>query len=129
MLALAAPVYAQPAARPATYNLPSQPLGDALLALGRQAGLEISFPPAAVAGKTAPALRGEYSPLLALDHLLAGSGLALKADGPGRYIVYVDKTNLFSAHRLDAVRVYGEQPGERTYTREQIAETPTPTAT
>ena len=124
VLALAAPVYAQPAARPATYNLPSQPLGDALLALGRQAGLEISFPPAAVAGKTAPALRGEYSPLLALDHLLAGSGLALKADGPGRYIVYVDKTNLFSAHRLDAVRVYGEQPGERTYTREQIAETP-----
>ena len=57
VLALAAPVYAQPAARPATYNLPSQPLGDALLALGRQAGLEISFPPAAVAGKTAPALR------------------------------------------------------------------------
>ena len=36
----------------------------------------------------------------------------------------MDKTNLFSAHRLDAVRVYGEQPGERTYTREQIAETP-----
>jgi hypothetical protein len=124
VLALAAPVYAQPAARPATYNLPSQPLGDALLALGRQAGLEISFPPAAVAGKTAPALRGEYSPLLALGHLLAGSGLALKADGPGRYIVYVDKTNLFSAHRLDAVRVYGEQPGERSYTREQITETP-----
>ena len=59
VLALAAPVYAQPAARPATYNLPSLPLGDALLA-GRQAGLEISFPPAAVAGKTAPALRGEY---------------------------------------------------------------------
>ena len=57
VLALAAPVYAQPAARPATYNLPSLPLGDALLALGRQAGLEISFPPAAVAGKTAPALR------------------------------------------------------------------------
>ena len=36
----------------------------------------------------------------------------------------MDKTNLFSAHRLDAVRVYGEQPGERTYTREQITETP-----
>ena len=35
----------------------------------------------------------------------------------------MDKTTL-PAHRLDAVRVYGEQPGERTHTREQIAETP-----
>ncbi len=123
-LALAAPVAAQPPARAATYDLPAQPLGEALLALGRQAGLEISFPPAAVAGKTAPALQGEYSALLALDKLLAGSGLALRADGPGRYIVFVDKTTQFSPLRLDAVRVYGEQVGERVYGREEIAETP-----
>ncbi|AXA74625.1 TonB-dependent receptor [Achromobacter insolitus] len=117
------PAAAQPAA-PTAYNLPAQPLGDALLALGRQASLEISFPPAAVAGKVSPPLQGEYSPLLALNHLLAGSGLSLRADGPGRYIVYVDKTTQFSALRLDAVRVYGEQIGERIYTREDIAETP-----
>lgn len=117
------PAAAQPAALTA-YNLPAQPLGDALLALGRQASLEISFPPAAVAGKVSPPLQGEYSPLLALNHLLAGSGLSLRADGPGRYIVYVDKTTQFSALRLDAVRVYGEQIGERIYTREDIAETP-----
>jgi len=123
-LALAAPVAAQPPARATSYDLPAQPLGDALLALGRQAGLEISFPPAAVAGKIAPALQGEYSALLALDKLLAGSGLALRADGPGRYIVFVDKTSQFSALRLEAVRVYGEQVGERVYGREEIAETP-----
>ena len=117
------PAAAQPAV-PTAYNLPAQPLGDALLALGRQASLEISFPPAAVAGKVSPPLQGEYSPLLALNHLLAGSGLSLRADGPGRYIVYVDKTTQFSALRLDAVRVYGEQIGERIYTREDIAETP-----
>jgi hypothetical protein len=122
-LITASPAPAQSTA-PVAYDLPAQPLGDALLALGRQAGLEISFPPAAVAGKTSPPLQGEYSPLLALNHLLAGSGLALRADGPGRYIVYVDKTNQFSALRLDAVRVYGEQVGERIYTREDIAETP-----
>jgi hypothetical protein len=123
-LAVGAAAMAQPAARPQSYDLPAQPLSDALLALGRQSGLEISFTPAAVAGKTAPALQGEYSPLLALDRLLAGSGLALRADGPGRYIVYVDKTNQFSALRLDAVRVYGEQTGERIYTQEDIAQTP-----
>ncbi len=117
------PTAAQPPA-PVSYDLPAQPLSDALLALGRQSGLEISFAPAAVAGKTSPALQGEYSPLMALDKLLAGSGLALRADGPGRYIVYVDKTTQFSALRLDAVRVYGEQPGERTFTREDIAQTP-----
>ncbi|CAB3835094.1 hypothetical protein LMG26858_00895 [Achromobacter anxifer] len=39
----ASPASAQPAARGAAYDLPAQPLGEALLALGRQAGLEISF--------------------------------------------------------------------------------------
>ncbi len=123
-LAAGVPAMAQPSARPLSYDLPAQPLSDALLALGRQSGLEISFAPAAVAGKTAPALQGEYSPLLALERLLAGSGLSLRADGPGRYIVYVDKTNQFSALRLDAVRVYGEQIGERVFTQEDIAQTP-----
>ncbi|MNX52191.1 Ferripyoverdine receptor precursor [compost metagenome] len=124
-LSWGAPTAAQQAAQPVSYDLPAQPLSDALLALGRQSGLEISFTPAAVAGKISPAVQGEYSPLLALDRLLAGSGLSLRADGPGRYIVYVDKTTQFSASRLDAVRVYGEQIGERTYTREDIAQTPT----
>ena len=124
MLAITAPVAAQPPARTIAYDIPSQALGDALLTLGRQSGLEISFPPAAVAGKVSPALQGEYSALLALDRLLAGSGLALRADGPGRYIVFVDKTHPFSTSRLDPVRVYGEQAGERIYGQQEIAETP-----
>lgn len=124
MLAIAAPVGAQPPARTQTYDMPAQSLGNALLALGRQSGLEISFPPAAVAGKMAPALHGEYSALLALDRLLAGSGLALRADGPGRYIVFVDKANPFSTSRLEPVRVYGEQTGERVFDKEEIATTP-----
>ena len=123
VLALAAPVYAQPAARPATYNLPSLPLGDALLALGRQAGLEISFPPAAVAGKTAPALRANTAAARAGPP--AGRirpGPESGRSGPLHRLRGQDQS--VSAHRLDAVRVYGEQPGERTYTREQITETP-----
>ncbi|CUJ97884.1 Outer membrane receptor for ferric coprogen and ferric-rhodotorulic acid [Achromobacter sp. 2789STDY5608615] len=124
VLALAAPALATPTARANLYDLPAQPLSDALLALGLQSGLEISFPPAAVAGKTAPALRGEYSALTALNHLLTGSGLTLRADGSGRYVVFVDKTNPFSASRLEPVRIYGEQIGERIYGREEIAQTP-----
>ncbi|WP_241132492.1 TonB-dependent receptor plug domain-containing protein [Achromobacter insuavis] len=123
-LTWAAPSAAQRAPLAHVYDIPAQALGDALLALGRQAGLEISFPPAAVAGKVSPALQGEYSALLALNRLLAGSGLALRADGPRRYIVFADKATPFSASRLEPVRVYGEQIGERIYSREEIAATP-----
>lgn len=124
MLATTAPTLAQSPDRTFAYDIPAQPLGDALLALGRQSGLQISFPPAAVAGKVSSALRGETSALAALNQLLAGSGLALRADGPGRYIVFVDKTNPFSVSRLEPVRIYGEQIGERVYSREEIAQTP-----
>ncbi|WMD21360.1 TonB-dependent receptor [Achromobacter seleniivolatilans] len=126
-LTLTAPMLAQAQthATPIAFDIPSQALGAALLALGQQANLEISFVPATVAGKTAPALHGTLSPLGALDQLLRGSGLAFKGDGPGRYIIYVDKTNQFSAARLDPVKVYGEQVGERVFTKEEIANTPT----
>ena len=124
-LALAHPALAQTRATPVAFDIPAQPLGTALLALGQQANLEVSFVPATVAGKSAPALRGTMSPLDALDQLLRGSGLALRGDGPGRYIIYVDKTNQFSALRLDAVKVYGEHNDERVYTQEEIATTPT----
>lgn len=124
-LTLANPALGQTRATPVAFDIPAQPLGSALLALGQQANLEVSFVPAAVAGKSAPALRGTLSPLDALDQLLRGSGLALRGDGPGRYIIYVDKTNQFSALRLDAVKVYGEHSDERVYTQEEIATTPT----
>ncbi|CAB3641102.1 TonB-dependent receptor [Achromobacter pestifer] len=119
-----APSWAQTHAKPADFDIPAQALGPALLALGQQANIEISFVPAVVAGRTAPALRGTLSPLDALDQLLRGSGLTLRADGPGRYIIYVDKANPFSATRLDAVKVYGGQIGERVYTQEDITNTP-----
>uniref|UniRef100_UPI0022840C31 STN domain-containing protein n=1 Tax=Escherichia coli TaxID=562 RepID=UPI0022840C31 len=88
-LATIAPALAQSPDRTFAYDIPAQPLSDALLALSRQSGLQISFPPAAVAGKVSSALRGETSALAALNQLLDGSGLALRADGPGRYIVFV----------------------------------------
>ena len=124
-LTLAHPALAQTRATAVTFDIPAQAMGSALLALGQQANLEVSFVPAAVAGKSASALHGTLSPLDALDQLLRGSGLALRNDGPGRYVIYVDKTNQFSALRLDAVKVYGEHSDERVYTQEEIATTPT----
>lgn len=83
-LALAQPAHAQAeaawnAAR--AYHLPAQPLGQALNALARQAGVAIAADAALVAGKQAPALDGTLSLRQALDRLLAGSGLEANAQG------------------------------------------------
>jgi hemoglobin/transferrin/lactoferrin receptor protein len=66
-------------------SIPAMPLGAALNELARQAGLQLSFPATAVAGKTAPALSARLTPRQALERLLAGSGLV--ADQQGTVVV------------------------------------------
>lgn len=68
------PAFAQ-AAAPVAIAIAAQPLAQALNELARQANLQMSFPAALVAGKTAPAVSGRLTPGTALDRLLAGSGL------------------------------------------------------
>jgi len=68
--------------RQVTLDLPAAPLGQSLNALARQGGLTLSVDPALLEGKTAPALRGEYTLAEALNRLLAGSGLQYRfSDG------------------------------------------------
>jgi TonB-dependent siderophore receptor len=98
LLALsAAPVavYAQ-----ASYNfdLPSQPLADALRAVGSLGGVNVTFEPAAVQGRNAPALKGNYSVQQALDHLLAGSGLVLRTTQGGSFLVEMGNATDAKAH-------------------------------
>ena len=82
------------AAAPAAYaqaqydfNLPSQSLGDSLKAVAHRAGVNVAFDPASVAGKTAPALKGTYSPEGAVRALIEGSGLGLKVTSGGSLVV------------------------------------------
>lgn len=83
----ALPALAQQTTAPYALNLPEQPLGDSLLALGKATHVNIVFDPAVVAGRRAPVLRGQYTPGEALRQLLAGSGLrALQTPG-GSYAV------------------------------------------
>lgn len=58
----------------------TQPLSQALAELARQARLTLVASPALLAGKTAPAVSGRFTPQQALDRLLAGSGLAGRID-------------------------------------------------
>ena len=69
------------AATPPPLALPAQPLGQALNELARQADLQMTFPAALVAGKTAPAVAGPLTIREALDRLLAQSGLQAVING------------------------------------------------
>jgi len=66
---------AQPSAAsaPMSITIAAQPLGQALNELAQQAELQLLFPPALVAGKTAPAVSGTLTPSQVVDRLLAGS--------------------------------------------------------
>jgi outer membrane receptor for ferric coprogen and ferric-rhodotorulic acid len=73
---VAAPLaQAQSAAATHAFNIPSGPLGATLSRIAADAGVLLSFPPALVAGKEAPALRGTLTTDAALDRVLVGSGL------------------------------------------------------
>lgn len=73
---VASPLVAAPAPQAsAAYNLPRQPLGMALRAVGAQSGREIMFSADAVAGRMAEPLVGRFSTDEAIARLLLGSDL------------------------------------------------------
>jgi iron complex outermembrane receptor protein len=63
------------ASAPLAIDIPAQPLGKALNELARQANLQMTFPAAMVAGKTAPSVTGQMTVRQALAQLLAGTGM------------------------------------------------------
>jgi iron complex outermembrane recepter protein len=81
-LLAASAAYAAPAqaAVEQGFDIPAQPLSKALNELGRQAGVQIFFPRAAIADLRSEALKGNMSREAALQRLLAGSSLQVKSD-------------------------------------------------
>ncbi len=84
--ALAAPPAAHAQAT-YSFNLPAQDLGQSLRSVARQTGSNIAFDPAVVRGRTAPALRGNFSAEQALERLLDGSGLSTSRTSGGSWVV------------------------------------------
>lgn len=105
--------------------IPAQPMGQALNELARQANLRLSFSPALVAGKTAPALSGSITARQALDRLLVGSGLVAVIDG-STVLVEAAPPVAAPVSVLPVVTVVGNveaQPGDipRPYAGGQVA--------
>lgn len=70
-----------------TYNVPAGTLDEALNRFARQAGITLSFDPALVQGRKAPALRGNVSVREGLATLLTASDLQALPAADGGYVV------------------------------------------
>jgi iron complex outermembrane receptor protein/outer membrane receptor for ferric coprogen and ferric-rhodotorulic acid len=67
------------------YDLPAQPLGSVLARIGADSGQQISIDAELVRGRTAPAVRGSYTPEQAARAALQGSGLELVRTASGNW--------------------------------------------
>ncbi|MEJ0035762.1 MAG: TonB-dependent receptor [Gammaproteobacteria bacterium] len=68
-------------AKPVEVDLPAQPLTASIQQLSRLSGLSIGGDATLVDGKSAPAVKGTFEPVDALNRLLSGSGLKANVDG------------------------------------------------
>ncbi|TDS85023.1 TonB-dependent siderophore receptor [Comamonas sp. JUb58] len=67
------------------YELAAGPLGRTVSEVAAAAGIALSFDPALTQGQHSPALSGSFTPQMALQRLLAGSGLVMVQTSAGRY--------------------------------------------
>lgn len=69
-----------------SYDLPAQPLARSLREISMRSGRNIAAPAELLRGRTAPAIRGDYTLDEVVDALLAGSGLTARRVGDGLLI-------------------------------------------
>ena len=107
----AVPVQAQsPAEQPLQLSIAAKPLGQALGDWALQTRMQLIVQPELVAGKTAPALSGLFTPRQALERLLAGSGL--RATQEGAAVVIRPLPTATGTSALPAVTVLGSAERE-----------------
>jgi len=102
---VAAPAQAQEAAR--DFDIPAQPLANALTAFGQQSGLQVSAQAPLVEGRTSSAVRSALPPLQALSQLLTGTGLSFRVVG-STVMLGPAPQSADGAIQLGPVRVEGE---------------------
>ena len=88
-----------------TFDIPPQPLGSALNAFGRQAGLQVSVEASVASGVQVQGVSGTMRPEQALNQLLAGTGIVARFTPDRGFIL--SKPNLSGVMQLDPVMVQG----------------------
>ncbi|MCV2218543.1 TonB-dependent receptor [Thauera sp. Sel9] len=118
---------------PISIAISPQPLGQALLQLGKQAGLQLFFSQETVAGYDAPAISGSLSPDEALQRLLAGTGIQFRRTGanvtlsraapPANAVAHLETVTVTAERTKDEVghdKVYHENTTSIYQDREQL---------
>ena len=75
------PAMAQAHSAALELDIPAGPMATTLNRVGESAGLLLSFDPALIKGKTAPAIKGRLTAQEAMEQVLKGSGLSASTDG------------------------------------------------
>lgn len=70
-----------------TFDLPAQPMDDALTSVAERTGSNVVYNGQDVADRRAPAIRGTFTAQAAFERILAGSGLVLRRTGGGAFVV------------------------------------------
>jgi outer membrane receptor protein involved in Fe transport len=96
-LAMPGAVWAQPE-RQADFDIPAQPLADALAAFSKQAGVQLSHDGVDLAGRRSAAVSGHHTVDEALELLLAGSGLAYRRTGADAVAVVMPAATAAAPH-------------------------------
>lgn len=112
-LVAAGPAIAQtaaPAAHEATrsFDIPAQPLRDALRQLMQQGSLQIGFEPADIEGRTSTPVNGRMSVGEALSRMLTGTGLTFRYLTRGSVVIERAPQASGGAIQLGPVRVEGQ---------------------
>ena len=98
LLILIPSAYAQQSAQPKTYAIPPGPLTATLNQFAAKAGIFIAGTADLTGGRTSPGLQGSYTEIEALRLLLAGTGLEVRKQEDGSYVLHhADTTGRTSA--------------------------------
>jgi iron complex outermembrane receptor protein len=73
---------------PIAFNIPSGPLGSALIEIGKRSGTIVSFNPSLVEGQMAAPVQGQFTPMQAFMQVLGLSGLSIDVTPNGTVTVF-----------------------------------------
>jgi iron complex outermembrane receptor protein len=109
------------------FDIPAQPLADALAEFGRQSGWQVSYTPDLAQGARSTAVKGAHSPAAALGLLLSATGVTWRAAGNSAAILARSSAASGSAApgpsaaaTLDPVQVVGQRPTPSTGTIDNL---------
>jgi iron complex outermembrane receptor protein len=103
------PALALMAQEPIAFNIPSGPLGIALIEIGKRCGAIVSFNPSLVEGTAAAPVQGQFTPMQAFMQALSASGLSLDVTPNGTVTVHPH-------HAAKPVtKAHPEQPGHTAH--------------